>query len=109
VLGAVMLHSIRLECVGFSISTGFACKYIHTHLNTWELYFDFRKTRLMPVLPEANYCIICVVSLLTSLIEPYSKMEIKIILKCVPIYCTVSILQNGKRFVPHAKSSDQLS
>ena len=33
----------------------------------------------------------------------------KILLKCVPIYCIVSIPQKGKRFIPHAKSSDQLS
>jgi hypothetical protein len=63
----------------------------------------------MPVLPEGNYCISSTVSLLTYLTGPYSKLEIKILLKCVPIYYIVSILQKGKRFIPHAKSSDYLS
>jgi len=63
----------------------------------------------MPVLSEGNCCISWVVSLLPSLIGPYSKLEIKILLKRLPIYCIVSFLQRGRRFVSHAKSSDQLS
>jgi len=39
--------------------------------------FRLSQTRLMPVLPEGNYCVSCVVSLFTSLIGPYSKLETK--------------------------------
>jgi hypothetical protein len=63
----------------------------------------------MLVFPEVNYCISWVVSLLISLKRPYSKLEIKILLKCVPIFCIILILRKGKKFDPIAKSSDQLS
>jgi hypothetical protein len=106
-VGAVMLRSIRLQCIGFWISIGFAYLYIHMPLNIWKLHLDFRKTKLGPVLPEGRYCISSVVSLLTPLIGPYSKLEI--LLKCLPIFCIVKILQKDKWFVPQAKSTNQLS
>ena len=60
---AVVLRPIKFQCAGVWVSNGLALINIHVQSSTRVLSSELRKIRLVPELPERNYCPVRGVSL----------------------------------------------